>query len=118
MTYQIEMSHPQLVYTIEALYENILDRMIHSMSADVDGDNEWRRNVEFELHQGVMSELVQIYGKMFQTYYADEQAELTHKWETSVRFTGEQWDILNKILMVDSWDELKLLSEEELNAVV
>jgi len=117
MTYQIEMSHPQLVYTIEALYENILDRMIHSMAADADGDNEWRRNVEFELHQGVLSEMVQIYGRMFQTYFQEDDT-LSHKWVTSVRFTGEQWDVLNGILMARSWDDLKLMNEEELNAVV
>lgn len=114
MTYQIEMSHPQLVYTIEAVFENILERMVLSMAADADGDNEWRRKVEFELHQGVMSELVQIYGTMFQSY----NDTLSHRWSTSVKFTEEQWDVLNGILMAHSWDDLKLMNEEELNAVV
>lgn len=110
------MSHPQLVYTIESVYENILERMILSMAADGDGDNEWRRNVEFELHQAVMSELVQIYGVMMQNYYKDET--LSNRWSNSVRFTSEQWDVLNGLLMASSWDDLKLMDQEELNAVV
>lgn len=114
--YQIEMSHPQLVYTIEAVYENILERMILSMAADADGDNEWRRGVEFELHQGVIGELVKIYGTMFLVY--SEDAKLSHRWTDSVRFTDKQWAILNSILIAQSWDNLELMDEEELNAVV
>lgn len=117
MTYQIEMSHPQLVYTIESLYENILERMILGMVADADGDNEWRRNVEFELHQGVLNELVQIYGVMFQNYNKDAP-ERSNRWSDSVKFTDNQWDVLNDILMASSWNDLKLISEEEMNAMV
>lgn len=97
----IKMTPHQLAYTIEAYHDFIIERLRWVLS---DKFKSWRSDIEFEVPQGVVGDVVNMYGFCLQSYRA--HGEPSEEFVSLVSFTEKEWDLLNKLHAATSWADV------------
>ena len=103
----IKMTPNQLAYTIEAYHDFIIERLRWAVS---DKFVHWRKDIEFEVPQGVIGDVVNMYGFCLQSYRAhgepnDEFVELGS-------FSEAEWDRLNDLHAAMSWADIPAVPDD------
>jgi len=110
MDYQLDLTHPELVFGVEAMYEAIDDRLEMGFSNDW---AEWRSQVKIGAFQLTINNMTVLYQKLFALWSNTESIHTD--WGESVTFSTKKWAMLDKVLLADSWDDLEPMSAEQFN---
>jgi hypothetical protein len=106
--YTIDLSHGELVFSIESLHDSIKSNLT---SAFVDSWDSWRDNVDYEMFSMVTNGTLMLYGRMLQLYQENE--EQLEEWVEQVSFSNGQWNLLDKIDSASGWETLERFKQEE-----